>query len=107
MQGRRKMEGTSGRRVHDTRQDSVPGVLACIMHAGPENQLQGTPAHGALQVGDGERKNPWLHDGATQEHPGERRPCACGCDAPEGSAMIGPSCPAGRMRPRADSRCWR
>ena len=74
MQGRRKMEGTCGRRVHDTRQDSVPGVLACIMHAGPENQLQGTPAHGALQVGDGERKNPWLHDGATQEHPGKRRP---------------------------------
>ena len=56
LEDRHKTEGTRGGLVQDTPQDSVPGVLACIRHAGPERQLHATPAHGALQVGDGERK---------------------------------------------------
>ena len=50
------MEDVRGLSVQDARQDSVPGMHACITRSVPEKELHSTPAHRALQVVHGERK---------------------------------------------------
>ena len=53
---RREMEGVRGLSVQDARQDSAPGMSACITRAVLEKKLHSTPAHRALEVSYGERK---------------------------------------------------
>ena len=53
---RREKEGVRGLSVQDARQDSAPGVCACITRAVPEKELHSTPAHRALYLARSERK---------------------------------------------------